>query len=431
MDNVVNLIDEFNQVGLDTAPKHILNLYKHVEEIHDIDQRGFKITRPLFSHSSLPSILGLESVHTEQFDWKSNAAYLVLLHHNNQAAGKHIDLIPTKVLDYIRKGKCKLILDNSLEGQNPLGFYKTLYSSFQKLKLPAKSIYYVTNNLYAEAVFNNWAKENFIKNNINVISFPYNLCDLSRLIKSNELPRVYHAKAIYEYRKTSPEKLKTFLKVNRTTRPERDIFMLYLNKNNLFSKFKISFNMFGNYGFSPLAQDLFGEYCEKDNVEQLIKKLPFDIDDTDTTNHGPAGFGKGKFNADLPYNYKHYFDTFISVVMCAFPFEPYSCHLHSSTFNPLYSGHPIIQFGPYKHLQKLKEMGFKTFSNWWDEDYDNIENGWYRFKRVIEIVHSLYNLSTDEILKMNYEMLETLQHNSNLAKAYKPEYKLKKLLFDE
>ena len=75
--------------------------------------------------------------------------------------------------------------------------------------------------------------------------------------------------------------------------------------------------------------------------------------------------------------------------MCAFPFVENACHLHSSTFNPIYCGHPIIQFGPYKHLEILKNNGFKTFDKWWDEDYDNLTEGWDRFKGVLRNIEEL------------------------------------------
>ena len=50
--------------------------------------------------------------------------------------------IPTKILDEVRKGNCKLIFDNTLEGKSINGdkFLNPFYKSIDKLKLPTKNI---------------------------------------------------------------------------------------------------------------------------------------------------------------------------------------------------------------------------------------------------------------------------------------------------
>lgn len=430
---MVALIDKFNQVSLHDAPSEILSLYSHVEEITDIDERGELITRPLFSHSDIPFILRIPEFEVDKFKWDEPAIYSVFLHHNNPACVRNLDIIPSKILQYIRLGKCKLILDNSKEGDTLKPLLKDLYSSLEKLKIEPKQVYYITNNLYAEEYHKNWLAQNNIQTPVNIIEHAHNIQDVQHLMQIGHLPKQVDIRAIFEQRKTNKGNFKTFLKVNRTARPERDIFMLFVNKLDLYSKFKISYNRYGDFynEIPPDVKERFKAYYEEENVNQLLSKIPFDIDKTDETNHGPAGFGLNQFNADLPYNPDHYLDTFISTVMCAFPFVTNACHLHSSTFNPMYCGHPILQFGPYKHLERLKQLGFKTFDKWWDESYDNMEIGWDRFEAVLKQVEQLSKLSVEELLDMNYEMLDVLQHNSDLIKNFKSEDKLSKRIFNE
>tara|TARA_R100000664_G_C2678580_1_gene87555 strand:- start:311 stop:661 length:351 start_codon:yes stop_codon:yes gene_type:complete len=104
--------------------------------------------------------------------------------------------------------------------------------------------------------------------------------------------------------------------------------------------------------------------------------------------------------------------------MCAFPFVTGCCHLHSSTFNPIYCGHPVIQFGPHKHLEILKEHGFMTFDKWWDESYDNFKQGWKRFDGVLKVVENLTKLSNRQLFELYKEMKEVIQHNSDLIQNY-------------
>ena len=66
------LIDDFSQISILNPPPEILEIYKNVPEINEIDNRGFPICRPLFSHSSLPRDLGLKDVWVDDFDFKSS-----------------------------------------------------------------------------------------------------------------------------------------------------------------------------------------------------------------------------------------------------------------------------------------------------------------------------------------------------------------------
>ena len=37
-------------------------------------------------------------------------------------------------------------------------------------------------------------------------------------------------------------------------------------------------------------------------------------------------------------------------------------------------------------LKKLRELGFKTFGNFWDESYDEIEDKMERLEKVFEVI---------------------------------------------
>jgi hypothetical protein len=425
---MVSIVDNFNQVSLHNPNIEILKLYKDIPEINEVDPRGYKITRPLFSHSDMPRFLNSDTIKIEDFDWDKPFLYSVVLHHNNALAAKHLNLIPLVIQQQIKLKRCKLILDNTMEGDQVSSFFKNIYQSINKLNLPASQIYYVTNSLIAENEHKNWISENNIYNTINVISFMYNVMDVQRLKNLNHLPQHVDIEEEIYYKEQNIDKIKPFLKVNRTGRPERNLFMLHLNKYDLFDKFLISFPEYPDYNF---PSNMFHNITQEDNIESLKLKCPFDIDQTDIDNHGPPGAGIGKFNADLPFDPTHYRNSMLSFVMCAFPFVENACHLHSSTFNPIYCGHPVIQFGPYKHLEILKSNGFKTFDKWWDEDYDNLTEGWDRFKGVLRNIDELNKKSKKELFDMYVDMKDVLQHNSDLIQNYNGKNLLRKRILDE
>ena len=108
---MVSLLDNFNQVSLHNPSEEILKLYSHIEEIYEIDPRGYNITRPLFSHSDMPNFLNTPTVNIEDFQWDKPFIYSVVLHHNNALAAEYLNLIPKKILEQIKEKKCKLVLD--------------------------------------------------------------------------------------------------------------------------------------------------------------------------------------------------------------------------------------------------------------------------------------------------------------------------------
>ncbi len=411
---MIALIDKFNQVSLHNPSEEIIKIYRHVAEINELDNRGFPICRPLFSHSSLPSVLGLKEVERTKFDFKSKFSYFVHVHHNQKLWARHINLIPEQILDEVRKENCTLVFDNTLEGDRIDGRHLLfpLYGSIKKLKLPAKQVVFITNDLNSEDSHNVYSTQDKIK----VISFMWNVYDVKRLMKHKFLRNIKNIDTEINYKKKNIEKIKPFLKVNRTNRPERDLFMLFIEHEDLYDKFKISFPHFSKEDFP--THNRFQKYLKPSNINFLLNKVPFDIDKTDETNHGPAGYGEGYFNADLPFQPIHYRNTLFSIVMCAFPFVENACHLHSSTFNPIHQGHPIIQFGPYKSLERMRERGFKTFDKWWDESYDEIKDGWERFDAILKLVDKLSRKSNKELLEMYVDMKDVLQHNIDLINQY-------------
>jgi len=416
---VYSIVDEINTATLHAPTKKQLELYKHIPEINEFDNRGFPICRPLFSTSDIHNTLNIKVKPHSELTESESFIYTVLLHHDNQLAFENLDILPDYVLQGARDHRCKIIFDNSLEGHEVSNIIPALYKSLDELKIPGHQVYYITNNLYAERHHLEYVADKSIDNYVNVISFMYNVSDVKRLIYSKNiveggrLPEVVDIQKKIEHKTKNLHKMISFLKVNRTGRAERNLFMLYINKNNLYSKFNISFPEYGE----EHSYTNFPELATESNIESLKSKLPFDIDQTDIDNHGPPGIGAGKFDADLPFQIRHYDNTFISVVMCAFPFDN-ACHLHSSTFNPMYCGHPVIQFGPKGHLEELRKRGFKTFNGWWDESYDSIEDGWERLQAIFNIVTQLSKKSPSEMLDMYKDMKDTLQHNSDLIYFY-------------
>lgn len=82
------------------------------------------------------------------------------------------------------------------------------------------------------------------------------------------------------------------------------------------------------------------------------------------------------------------------------------------------SGNPFIAVSGPRYLEKLKEIGFKTFDKWWDESYDQIESPMKRLNAVLDLVKYINKFSYTDLIKMWNEMVPVLKHNQELNKWY-------------
>ena len=86
-------------------------------------------------------------------------------------------------------------------------------------------------------------------------------------------------------------------------------------------------------------------------------------------------------------------------------------HLTEKIFKPIVSRQPFVLLGCANNLQYLRDYGFRTFDQWWDESYDNIEDPVERLQAVVQIVKDICSRSDQELEQMLVEMTEVLEYN--------------------
>lgn len=91
-------------------------------------------------------------------------------------------------------------------------------------------------------------------------------------------------------------------------------------------------------------------------------------------------------------------------------------YLTEKTARPIMTMNPFIINASVNHLSNLKKLGFKTFSNYWSEDYD-YQNGIPRINSILEICDELAKLSEREIEQMYQSMMPILEHNRKVYES--------------
>ena len=81
------------------------------------------------------------------------------------------------------------------------------------------------------------------------------------------------------------------------------------------------------------------------------------------------------------------------------------------TFKAIVAQRPFVVFGDVGSLQYVKNLGFKTFVDFWDESYDNIINIEDRANAIVDIIDNISNLSLPELQDMCNKMASILEHN--------------------
>ena len=114
-----------------------------------------------------------------------------------------------------------------------------------------------------------------------------------------------------------------------------------------------------------------------------------------------------------PYEVKDlYKDFFIDLV--SETFVSGSCFFWTEkSIRPMMLNTPFIVMGPVAFLSNLKNRyGFKTFSTYWDESYDNLQH-YDRIQAIYKIRESLDNVSLLDRQSMDNDMKLILEHNYN------------------
>lgn len=132
-------------------------------------------------------------------------------------------------------------------------------------------------------------------------------------------------------------------------------------------------------------------------------------------------------NTDLVTNRAHlvpdtnylYEQTYFSVVTETLFFkgerpDEYGRFLSEKTFKPVAMKHPFIIVSTPHFLHKFKELGYKSFSPWIDESYDEEPDDTIRMMKIVREIERLSNLSGNALTEFLEAMRRTCEHNHNL-----------------
>jgi len=152
-----------------------------------------------------------------------------------------------------------------------------------------------------------------------------------------------------------------------------------------------------------------------EELEEIAKKItsliPYELD----TQHVDD---KMSFTTNENNN-KHFYANSYLHITSETEFDSGSTpFLSEKTWRPILNLQPFIYVGNYKSLEKLKSLGFKTFSPFINEDYDLIEDRRERFFAIEQEIKKFAEMPIEEIHEWYHSITDVLIHNQNVLKSY-------------
>jgi hypothetical protein len=214
---------------------------------------------------------------------------------------------------------------------------------------------------------------------------------------------------------TPGPKEKTFLCFNRRYSDHRVLFFIMMVKKKLIDKFYISMAASqpeANRTFKTNAEYLIYRHntyeITKDDIVECESLLPLVLDNTDFNNY--------PMETTLTPVEKFYKNSLINIVNETYFFNNI-IHITEKTYKPIAFLQPFILLGAAGSLQHIRNMGFKTFDNFWDESYDTITNSYQRLAAIKREIDRIASLTPTEIQEIHQQLLPIIEHNRKIYQS--------------
>ena len=280
-----------------------------------------------------------------------------------------LDSIPNHILEKVRNNKVKILLNYGFEEYDIeqrdtiLYLQDILVNKIEEHKIPIENVYYTDANYELD------------NSKLKIKSFSHNYTANCFYIDTGEVgSNIEHFKLSENQieKKKKSNLIKKYICYNRLQKSHREQVVNWIRENDYLED-----------GYVSYPPDLTLDYTD--------------------------------FNDNWAYHKictDHYDTSFFSIVNES-QYGTYShCYLTEKTCQAIFNFHPVIIVGAKHSLKYLKERGFDTFGDIFDESYDEIEDGNERLDRILNTVGNfLENNTKTQLVDLRKKILPRLIHN--------------------
>lgn len=314
------------------------------------------------------------------------------------------------VLHNIRFLNGYLFMDMALEAWVSPTTFRAMHRYFDNWNIPTNKVIYQTGASNAADLYDKFCRENNIPDNLRMKVFSW---DSQEWIWS-----VRYANEDYDNRKHIDLIEKTFMCLNYRYRPHRlDATMLFhkldLLKDSFFTlparnpevwhdEFRTNIN--------PAFKEKIGITDEE--LRTLEQKLPLKIDSLPEShvNHF-------RMTHDDQRELKEFYTKSLVAIITETLAYDEAVTETEKTLKAIAHKQPFILVAAPKALHYLRSHGYQTFSRWWDESYDNIEDHYDRMVAIGNVCKDIHSWDRNKRAQFLEETKGVLQHNYDKMKS--------------
>jgi len=319
--------------------------------------------------------------------------------------------VPFHIINNVRNNSGYILINHSIEAFMQDNYINSLHSYFSNVhKIPLHKIIYLTGCINASEIYGQYCVSRNIPDNphnrLSIVTYPTSF--------TNFIPNTENTNDMPPYDETIiPPKL--FLMWNRRIRRHRIEMAVNLEKHNLVDRSLVS--------FSDEDQDYPGRstipsfdkirlnnvFAIDDNCTQrFIDRLPLKLDDeTNIT----------VMCQDYDNKTRQFYQQTLVSIVTETNFYDNEISITEKSFKPTKEKHPFIVVGVKGVLKGLHELGFKTFSEFWDESYDDIADHDERMRKLMEIAAYIGTWTSEQILDFRNKVKPILDHNYEVIRT--------------
>lgn len=328
--------------------------------------------------------------------------------------GDLLSFLSEEYIRDLRTGKAFLLLDQSHEGYHEDWVFTELHNQFDRYDISPSQLIYITGNLEERRQYDRWLEGKTVKGKACIVPCAH----FEPMIHETALNRVriYKQPALptfsdhLTYKLANLSEIKTYNCLQKRPRAHRIWMFKELVDNNLLeyginsmNELAIEHTYYMDKSMSPEDYERVSKYLPMlpPTTEPLDKEIR-DFSDQD------SGKYQQRFNEDLMLQ------TWVSVISEA-SFGEDTCFISEKTFKPIAACHPFILIGNKYSLRNLRDMGYKTFSPFIDESYDELDT-WERFPAIANAIKKINDLTDEERIEWLKGMKDILEHNAETLK---------------
>ena len=404
----------------------IPNLYDIINSMHgvtiDTNRSNFPFLWKTF-FDRFPNLFELSSTFTLKDD--DVFVYDYQLHHRTPfegffSYGTQYGLLESvyvshNVLPGIKYKNGYLFLDMSLESFVNEQYFFLMHNYFTCHGIPFNKVIYQTGCPNASEIYNKYCDRNNVSKTqrMNILCWDSFEWQLSQRHQTDEYITKRHIDILE----------KDFLSLNYRYRPHRIDLTLLFYKLGLLEKSYFSLPAHNpEVPIHSFTSNVDFNFCNKigltgaeiQTLQNSILPLRIDTLPEDRSNHSNMTMGNRG-------NLTQFYDkSLISIVTETNAYTDAIAETEK-TFKPIIFKQPFIIVGAPKSLQSLKNKGYKTFSKWFDESYDDIEDHHHRLITIGNVCKEITNWSRDkkktfieetqEIVEYNYKHFQNVYSN--------------------